>query len=250
MPPRPLTLARSEVHVWLAHPEQARDADLCAAYVDLCTEEERARHARHQIERHRHEFLVTRALVRTVLSRYAPIAPQAWRFVNNAHGRPEIAGPDAPPLRFNLSNTNGLVACAVALDRELGIDVESLERPSQNLGVADRFFSPTEVRDLRALPEADQAERFFTYWTLKESYIKARGMGLSIPLAQFSLSIEPERPVRIAFDPLLDDDADAWQLATMRPTERHMLAVAIRRKDEPDLDIVTRRVVPLREDQP
>jgi 4'-phosphopantetheinyl transferase len=105
------------------------------------------------------------------------------------------------------------------------------------------------VRALRALPEAEQDARFFTYWTLKESYIKARGMGLAIPLAHFSLHVPPESPLRISFDPRLDDDADAWQLASMRPSERHLLALAIRRKGEDDLTIVTKRVVPLARDE-
>jgi 4'-phosphopantetheinyl transferase len=246
MSPGPLLLPRSEAHLWLAFPEEAKDPALVAEYIALLTDDERARYHRHQVERHRHEFLITRALVRTVLSRYAAVAPDAWRFGTNEHGRPEIATPaGAPPLRFNLSNTRGLVACLVALDREIGVDVESLDRPSHDLAVADRFFSTTEVRDLRALPEAEQKARFFTYWTLKEAYIKARGMGLAIPLGQFSLHIE--EPLRVSFDPRLADDPASWQLATMRPSERHFLAAAIRRERD-DLAIVTRRVVPLRDE--
>ena len=68
-------------------------------------------------------FLATRVLVRQVLSRYESVAPDAWTFVANAHGRPEIAGPKSE-LRFNLSNTPGLVVCAVTREVDVGVDVE------------------------------------------------------------------------------------------------------------------------------
>ena len=251
-----IDLPRGEAHLWLVRPDEV-DGALDERYLGLCTEEERARHARHMIPRHRREFLLTRALARTTLSRYADVPPEAWRFDANPHGRPEIAGPaGAPAIRFNLSNTRDLIACLVALDREIGVDVENMDRPSRDLDVADRFFSRAEVRALRALPAERQRDRFFVYWTLKEAYIKARGMGHAIPLAHIGVRFDDEhliaRPARappqaigIGFDARLEDDAASWQFRSMRFGERHFAAVAIRRKEEPDLALVTREVVPL-----
>ncbi len=122
-----------------------------------------------------------------MLSRYADVAPRDWPFRIDEHGRPELAARPAgtPDLRFNVSHTNGLVACAVTVGREVGVDVEHTGRRLVH-DVAERFFSPREVADLRACPAADQPVVFFDYWTLKESYIKARGLGLALPLRQFS----------------------------------------------------------------
>src|SRR6185503_2215825 len=152
---------------------------------------------------------------------------------------------EACPLRFNLSNTEGLIACLVADDREIGVDVEDLERRGETVAIADRFFSPLEVAALRAVPEERQRARFFDYWTLKEAYIKARGMGLAIPLDHFSFVIEPGAPIGIAFDPRLPDDPSTWQFAQLRPTARHVISVAVRRAGEPDLRLVVRRTIPL-----
>ena len=108
---------------------------------------------------------------RTVLSRSAAVPPAGWRFRANHWGRPEIdpsaAGTEA--LRFNLSNTRGLVVCAVALGGEIGVDVELIDRAGSLLEIADRFMAPAEARDIAGLPPDAQALRFFTYWTLKEA---------------------------------------------------------------------------------
>ena len=77
-----------------------------------------------------------------------------------------------------------------------------LARPVST-AIANRFFSPTEAAALSGVPEHRRQERFFEYWTFKESYIKARGMGLSIPLDRFSFHYSDERAVRIAIDPVL-----------------------------------------------
>lgn len=241
-----LRLATTETHLWQVFPDTLRDPGLLRSYYALMCPEECVQHQRFRFEKGRHEYLVTRALVRTVLSRYADVDPYAWRFSKNAYGRPEIAAPQGLlQLRFNLSHTDGLIVCLVALDREIGVDVENMTRRGETVEIADRFFSPIEATTLRALPEASQRYRFFEYWTLKEAYIKARGMGISLPLEQFSFLLDTNQPVRIAFDPRLADDPASWQFQQFRPTPRHQMAVAIRRKNEPDLAIRIKQTVPL-----
>ena len=148
-------------------------------------------------------------------------------------------------LRFNLSNTYGLIACAVTLDRELGVDVEDTERPGETVSIADGFFSRQEIAALRALPPDRQRSRFFDYWTLKEAYIKARGMGLAIPLDQFSFSLDDGPRIGVAFDPALGDDASTWQFEQFALSPRHRTSAAVRRGPGPDLRFVVRRTVPL-----
>lgn len=211
------------------------------------SEDERKKRDRFRFEKDQHTCLVTRALVRTVLSRYEDVAPEAWRFRANEHGRPEIDEPhEARSLKFNLSHTNGLIVCLVARGREVGVDVEDRERRGRLLDVADRFFSPSEVAALRALPKREQLDRFFLYWTLKESYIKARGMGLAIPLSQFSFDVGPD--IAIAFDPRLEDDPVSWQFTAMSCGRRHAVAAAFRRRSACEaVKLCVRESVPMRE---
>jgi 4'-phosphopantetheinyl transferase len=170
-------------------------------------------------------------LLRHVLARYAPVAAPAWRFIQNQHGCPFVAEPPAghEGLHFNLSHTKGLIAVGVTTGRELGVDVEFVDR-GLTQDVAGRFFAPDEVRDLRALPEDRQGAVFFDYWTLKEAYIKARGMGLALPLDQFAFTLHAERPPTISFGPAIQDDPERWQFFQAWPLPRHRLGVAVERR--------------------
>jgi 4'-phosphopantetheinyl transferase len=171
----------------MAYDEQIRDAGLLGDYAALLRAEEADRWRRFHFPRHRHQYLVTRALIRATLSGYQPaIDPDRWVFSKNRFGKPFLQSPAIPwPLRFNISHTDGLVVVAAALDRDLGVDTEHVEREGRHDGLAERFFSPAEADYLAGLPPEERSDRFFLLWTLKEAYIKARGKGLSIPLESF-----------------------------------------------------------------
>ncbi|RLB65947.1 MAG: 4-phosphopantetheinyl transferase [Deltaproteobacteria bacterium] len=244
-----MDLSQRQVHLWLTDPLAIGDAGLLAAYAGLLTDGEQARRARYRFERDRHTFLVTRALVRTVLSRYCDVRPADWRFVDNEYGRPAIAEPVVGPppssnLCFNLSHTDGLIACAVAWDREIGVDVERVGDRA-TVAIAEDFFAEPEVAALRKLAEPERIQQFHAIWTLKESYIKARGMGLAIPLDQFWFDLDRGPQPTIEIDSRLDDSAETWQFERQRPTSDHHLALAIRRQGEPDLSVAKRHTVPL-----
>jgi len=232
------------VHVDLVATDDSDALAKREQYLRLLSPDEHERMARFVFERDRVRFLLTRALVRTTLSRYAPVAPADWHFIANAHGRPEILDRPAgvPDLRFNLSHTDGLIACAVTIGREVGIDVEHVGRRLTQ-DVAARFFAPAEVAHLQSLP-ADQQERvFFDYWTMKEAYIKARGFGLALPLGDFAFHFAPDRPPAITIEPSLKDDPATWQFQQDWPTPIHRLGLAIRRTGD-DLPVRMRQVVP------
>ena len=182
-------------------------------------------------------------LARLQLSRFLGGDPRAWPLVTNRYGRPELASPVPPPLGFNVSHTPGLVACAVTATPDVGVDVELVRRRLTH-DVAERFFAPREVADLRRLSDADQARVFFDYWTLKEAYIKARGMGLALPLAHFAFALRPPAAPTISFDPEIDDDPATWQFAQSWPTDEHRLGLAVRRPPGRDLDVRIEAVVP------
>jgi 4'-phosphopantetheinyl transferase len=240
-----MPLPSDEVHVWITEPEQIEEPRLLEAYLGLLNPEEREKQRRFHFERHRRQYLVSHALVRLTLSRYAPVRPEAWSFVTNAYGCPEVAGQGSPRLRFNLSHTDGMAVVAVALNMEVGVDVEDAQRQGETVGLAGRFFAPTEARALQALPGERQRERFFEYWTLKEAYIKARGMGLSLPLEQFAFELEPGQQPRISFDPRLRDDPETWQFFQHRPSARHQAALAVRWQRTLPLKVRWQRTVPL-----
>jgi len=244
-------ITNEDIHLWLAFPEEIDDPELLAAYSGLMTPEERARGQRFHFERHRQQFLVARALVRTTLSRYTGTAPEQWRFSVNHYGRPEIESPTGlAQLRFNLSHTGGIAVLAVVLESDIGVDVEDTSRARPSVELANRYFSKSEAAALRELPPALQPGRFLEYWTLKEAYIKARGMGLSIPLEQFSFHLEDNGPLHVSFDASIHDRPDDWQFWLMQITERYKASLALRRNSRDPARLSFRKVVPLVSEQP
>ncbi|MBF0287251.1 MAG: 4'-phosphopantetheinyl transferase superfamily protein [SAR324 cluster bacterium] len=154
------------------------------------------------------------------------------------------------PFRFNLSHTEALVSCGVVLETDIGVDVEDTHRITSSLEIAENFFSPQEVFDLSRLSEDAQQDRFFDYWTLKESYIKARGMGLSLPLEHFSFDLGRSKNIDISFDQHLKDDPQNWRFWLLRPGPHHKAAVSVNSKGWKKYEILVRKMVPLSEIKP
>ena len=226
------------VHVVLVRQDDPALPAALARWRPLLSADELAREARFYFAADRERFAIGRALTRLQLSRFLGGDPRGWRFRVNGHGRPELDLPPgtAPPLGFNVSHTPGLVACAVTSTPDVGVDVEIVTR-RLNHDIADRFFAPREVADLRALPVEQQPHVFFDYWTLKEAYIKARGLGLALPLAHFAFRLRPPAAPTIGFDAEIDDDPSSWQFAQAWPDPDHRLGLAVRRGEGPDFDV-------------
>ena len=197
------------VQLWLAYPGDLIDEEAARACAEALSEDERVRAARFQFEQHRREYLATQALARTALSHNHPLPPDAWRLPTNAYGKP-AAEPECG-LRFNLSNCAGLVVCLLARGAEVGVDVEAHSRGEQIAALAPEVFSRREREQLEVLPSAEQANRALSLWTLKEAYIKARGLGLKLPLGKFSFLFGGAEGIRLDVDRELEDEAGRWR---------------------------------------
>ncbi|NQZ82070.1 MAG: 4'-phosphopantetheinyl transferase superfamily protein [Colwellia sp.] len=227
------SLKADEYHIWYTKPQLGRNLDLYQRYKQLLTAQEIEKQQRYIFEKDRHDALVTRAFIRNVLSQYIPKAPEDWRFTKGEYGKPEIIDPSLP-LRFNISHTKDLIVCAITLVNDIGCDVEYIERKSDILAIANRYFSKLETRELFRLPEAEQRSRFFDYWTLKESYIKAWGQGLAIPLSDFSFHIgesnsaKKNTNINLSFSSQREDDPKRWKSWIFYPNQQHRISVSIR----------------------
>jgi 4'-phosphopantetheinyl transferase len=240
-------LDSGQIHLWLAYLGEITDPRLLAEYRTLLSEEELQRQQRFHFQRDRHRYLVTHALVRTVLSRYAAVAPQEWTFDFNSYGRPSVGSAQTmiAQIEFNTSHTDGLVAVATTRERQIGVDAENLRTRQIDIGIADRYFAPAEVASLHALPREHRRRRFLEYWTLKESYIKARGMGLSIPLDQFSFDFSLRNGVRLQADARLLDSPLRWSFSQLVLDEEYVVATCHERLGSDPPRWTIRRAVPL-----
>lgn len=224
-PPKKLTLRNDEVHVWRAA------LDVQASQVQslrrTLTTDERARAVRFHFQKDREHFIVARGLLRAILGRYLAVEPSQLRFSYSLYGKPsltrESGGGD---LCFNLSHADGLALYAVTRGRQLGIDLECVRAELADKQVAERFFSPREVAELRTFSGSMLPQAFFNCWTRKEAYIKARGEGLSVPLNQFDVSLAPGEPAAL-LSSSCDDQAFRWSLVALNPAAGYVAALAV-----------------------
>lgn len=177
---------------------------------------------RHQLSAH--QFLAGRLLVRRWLEAVSGTPSGDWQLVEGDRGRPAIAHPSTP-WHFNLAHSGGLVACALSLLPEIGVDLEHLDRRPMAPGLFRRYCSPREIADIETQPEGGQSRRFLTYWTLKEAYLKARGLGIAVPLADVEFSLDGRHP-SVAFRASLAGTDPGWAFGLFQPSPRFLLSVA------------------------
>ncbi len=242
--PRPTS---DHLHVcWVdARPLAAGDA---VRWVEALPEVERARFARFKHERSAHEFLIGRLLVRRWLAALTPHQPNDWQFVEGYRGRPEVASPQTS-LRFNIAHSGGVVACIFTDGREAGVDVEDLGRRMIEPELWNRYCAPSEIADIVAHPPEARHDRFLTYWTLKEAYLKALGLGIGVHLSDIAFTVRDAQPTIQFHDSLAGTPTD-WAFGMMSLTDQFLLSWATPQppgSPRPDVSVTT---VPLTELDP
>lgn len=247
----PVSLHNHEAHVWFIRTDAVGDADILRTFEAVLSPQEKERWQRFTFEAGRQQYLISHGFLRLVLSRYADVAPDEWRFVSSAYGKPEIAlGHNAQrSLSFNLTHTSGLAACIVARDREVGVDAEEIDRRGREIGddLIRYCLSTEELACFRTVSAHEQKRAFLDYWTLKEAYLKARGFGLSLPVEAITFrwlsGIPHHGPVEASFAPAIDDNPETWHFERFTPTPQHKIAVAARRPVGANLSVVVKEFV-------
>jgi 4'-phosphopantetheinyl transferase len=155
----------------------------------LLNSEEQSRAQQYRFEPDRQRFVLCRGILRELVGRYLGCSPQEVEFARGAHGKPELAAKHrvAWRLEFNLSHTRGMCLIGFARDHAIGVDVEAIDPKRDWSMLARRFLHPGEWEMISSLPEAQRASAFYTCWTCKEAYVKARGEGLSRGLTSFQV---------------------------------------------------------------
>jgi 4'-phosphopantetheinyl transferase len=224
-PPVWPALSRDEVHVWRAVLVQPNPVIQALWYT--LDQGERDRAERFHFQHDRERFIVAHGLLRTILGGYLGVVPRQLRFCYGAYGKPGLAPECDTALSFNLSHAHELALFAITRDRAVGVDIEHTRPGIASIAIAERFFSPHEVAALQAIPDAQRSLAFFTCWTRKEAYIKARGEGLSLPLDQFEVSLAPGAPAALLDVAGDQRERDRWQLRALDPGPGYVAALAV-----------------------
>lgn len=134
---------------------------------------------------HCQRFIMARATLRCIISKYIDCSPQEIKFEYLEQGKPYIQ--NSQLLEFNLSHSEDWGIIAIGRAFPLGVDIEHYS-PRPYVGIAKQVFSDTEITVLKNLPKYLQPNYFFSVWSLKEAFIKACGLGLSYPTTEFSVN--------------------------------------------------------------
>jgi 4'-phosphopantetheinyl transferase len=227
--PNALSLTRDHVHIWRVHLNCSKSA--VRLFDETLAPEERARAERFHFDRDRRRFIAARAQLRMILARYVGVDPHALVFTYGSRGKPSLAQPLEPPIRFNLSHSGELALVGITLDRDIGVDLEEVRSFDDIDRLAERFFSPGENAHLRALPDAARLEAFFCCWTLKEAYVKATGDGLGRATESFDVAFARGEPVRLLSVEGDSGEASRWRLGGLAPALGYVGAAAVEGHD-------------------
>jgi len=210
------TLNESDVHIW-CRSTSSLDEEVVKAADRYLSIEEQARRDRLRFEADRRDFTLAHDLLRRTLSKYSDLLPGDWRFSANEYGKPSIdsVDPRLKALSFNISYTRGCVACAIALNAPLGVDVERIEQSQRLQEVADQYFSEEEAAWLRQCSHELRNVRIIELWILKEAFLKAIGVGLYGSLHDISFHFDGHAPIKIAGPSIIDPNEWHFALAEL-----------------------------------
>lgn len=199
------------------------DADHVARFGMLLSKAQRDRATRLRITEKRDQYIITQGLTRIVLGWVLDAAPKALAFTRGPKGKPYLDGEFSDSgIQFNMTHTSHMSLIAVAMHREVGIDIEHIRDNLQWEKLARRYFSEEEYRGFRALPGGSKLRAFFTCWTRKEAVLKAIGTGLVGGLASFDVSVDPDAPPVLLGNRWQGRYHGDWSMAQLEPGDGYV----------------------------
>ena len=217
------TIGNNELHLWCTtiHGFSRQDE---LHFLSVLSHEERRRHAHFAFQHHRDAFLTTRILARSVLARYTRTTPEQLRFRTGPYGKPRLRSPMG--IGFNLSNSSSMVVCLVGMNHMIGVDCEPFSRAEEILELSQEFLTGPELEEVFSLHPEKQAERALALWTLKESYLKALGVGLTETPMNFAFLYGTGPVPRLHCKSLFKGNARNWQFIALEH-DRHRISIAM-----------------------
>jgi 4'-phosphopantetheinyl transferase len=230
IPPTLLSIDSGQVHVWrirldLNNPDQTK-------FLSILSKNEVEKAEKFHFEADRIRYLVIRGALRVLLGKYGGEDPGSLEIAYSHSGKPYLSNKgNIKNILFNTSHAGEIGLIAVAVDRQVGVDLELIRQDKSIKSISKRFFTPEETAQLLALPELLQQEGFFTCWTRKEAFVKASGEGLSIPLNQFQVSFYPNDTPRLLSVRKETGEAGRWSMFHLDPGTNYVGALVVEGKN-------------------
>jgi 4'-phosphopantetheinyl transferase len=221
-------LCRDEIHIWRARLDLSLPRIQELKQILSVDEQARANQYRFPIGRTR--FIAARGILRTLLGSYLGREPRTLQFTYNEYGKPALLGEsESDPILFNLTHSQSMAIYAFTYLGDIGVDLELMAADVKNYdAIANRYFSPAEMEELQSVPAERRQKAFLNCWTRKEAYIKARGLGLSLSLNQFDVSLAPGTPGALLATREPGQDHSQWSIHALAPGLHAIAAIAVK----------------------
>lgn len=231
-PPDVLTLQPRQVDIWRIHLDPGLDS--VKPFESTLSADETRRASSFRFDQDRNRYVLAHYSLRRVLGRYLNAEPAQLEFTIDPNGKPALR---THKLEFNLSHSGSFALAAVTAHRPIGVDVERMREAISSHSIARQYFSPVEVAELETVPSEQRELAFFTCWTRKEAFIKALGLGLSLPLDSFDVSLTPNEPAILRAVRPQPQEAERWILRSLDVAPRYAGAVAVQNADAKNRDL-------------
>jgi 4'-phosphopantetheinyl transferase len=226
IPPVDLDLQSHQVDIWRA--DLTLSDNTLELLVATLSDDENQRAARFHFQEDRNRFIAAHGCLRDILARYLHCEPGKMIFSVGPYGKPGLSEiPFGSGLEFNLTHSGNYALVAVTWERKLGVDLECIRPGLSHDELAKRYFSLDEVSELMALSSEQREVAFFNCWTRKEAYIKAVGLGLSLPLDSFDVSLNPNEPAVLRATRPDAQEVTRWSLLSLEVDSGFASAVAV-----------------------
>ena len=222
-PPEPLSLPQNTVDVWRGIVDCPKGS--LRDFWDILSKDEQERALRYKFPIHRDRYIAARGILRRILGRYITQGPQTFLFSLGPHGKPFLNKNNSASCKFNVAHSGDLALYAISYDLEVGIDVETHRDTIDYQSMISRILTEQEASQLWALSQEDRQAAFFSCWTKKEAYLKARGNGLIFPMKQIAVGVATKQPsslLEVHGDP---GEATRWSLKELLPGPGYSAAV-------------------------
>jgi 4'-phosphopantetheinyl transferase len=215
-----------DIHLWWARTDSP-EWDL-NSMASLLSDDEQSRANRFHFPHHRRRFIVSHGMLRSILGYYLKKPPSSLKFANDAKGKPHLEDAEAGSgLCFSLSHSHDMALCAIALDLQIGVDIEHIRPLSNVASIAKRYFLESELISILDSPPNDRDRIFFHYWTIKEACLKASGEGLT---GLRKIQITPHARNQEAYSCSCKDSKKIWTIRSIHLHTQYSAAVAVEGK--------------------
>ncbi|WP_150451330.1 4'-phosphopantetheinyl transferase family protein [Arenibacter lacus] len=215
------SLESGAVRIWYID----ASARIDSRYYEMLNACEKIRAEKYKFIKDKNMFITARSVLRMLSAFYLNKTPSQIEIKYGPFGKPYLYGENR--LKFNISHSGCRVVLAFCKQGAIGVDIEKIKTNFDVMEIAENYFSEMEVNALGAIPQADQKKAFFRCWTRKESFLKAIGEGLSLPLDSFSVTLDDDKNAKLLETKWDPSEKEKWKMFAFVPDTNYMGAISV-----------------------